>query len=83
VARSEATALAGLVDIPLTSRPPARASGSSFSGLVKPAVGDVEWKIPRCVEQLERNRARSYFQATAAASTSTSPRRVGELRKGS
>lgn len=66
LARFWATALAGKVDIGYV-----KATGSSVKihlpkTALKPAV-DLEWKIPKWSNALERNRARSYFQAYAAA----------------
>jgi hydrogenase large subunit len=67
LARLWSTALAGLVDIGYV-----KATGSSVQiNLPKTALkGPVsfEWKIPQWSNTLERNRARSYFQAYAAAS---------------
>jgi hydrogenase large subunit len=66
LARFWATALAGKVDIGYI-----KATGRSVKihlpkTALKPAV-DLEWKIPKWSNALERNRARSYFQAYAAA----------------
>jgi len=67
LARLWSTALAGLVDIGYV-----KATGTSVQiNLPKTALkGPVsfEWKIPQWSNTLERNRARSYFQAYAAAS---------------
>ena len=66
LARLWATALAGLVDIGYV-----KSTGHSVkiqlpkTGLT-PAV-EFEWKIPQWSNTLERNRARTYFQAYAAA----------------
>ncbi len=66
LARLWTTALAGLVDIGYV-----KATGSSVKmhlpkTALKPAV-DFEWTIPKWSNALERNRARTYFQAYAAA----------------
>ena len=65
-ARFYATALAGLVDMGYV-----KATGSSVQihlpkTSLKPPM-DLEWKIPQWSNALERNRARTYFQAYAAA----------------
>ena len=66
LARLWSTALAGLVDIGYV-----KSTGSSVQiNLPKTALkGPVsfEWKIPQWSNTLERNRARTYFQAYAAA----------------
>jgi hydrogenase large subunit len=66
LARLWSTALSGLVDIGYV-----KATGTSVQiNLPKTALkGPVsfEWKIPQWSNTLERNRARSYFQAYAAA----------------
>ncbi len=66
IARLWATALAGLVDIGYV-----KATGHSVKiylprTAMLPEV-EFEWKIPRWSNAIERNRARSYFQAYAAA----------------
>jgi len=66
LARLWSTALSGLVDIGYV-----KATGSSVvinlpKTSLKPAV-QFEWKIPKWSNTIERNRARSYFQAYAAA----------------
>ena len=66
IARLWSTALSGLVDIGYV-----RATGSSVQinlprTALKPEVS-FEWKIPQWSNALERNRARTYFQAYAAA----------------
>ncbi|MDQ2866237.1 MAG: nickel-dependent hydrogenase large subunit [Candidatus Eremiobacteraeota bacterium] len=66
LARLWSTALSGLVDIGYI-----KATGSSVvinlpKTMLKPAV-TFEWKIPKWSNTIERNRARSYFQAYAAA----------------
>jgi hydrogenase large subunit len=66
IARLWATALAGLVDIGYI-----KATGSSVKiylpkTVLKPEV-ELEWKIPQWSNAIERDRARTYFQAYAAA----------------
>ncbi|MEY2568482.1 MAG: hydrogenase large subunit [Actinomycetota bacterium] len=66
IARLWATALAGLVDTGYV-----KATGSSVQinlpkTALKPPVS-FEWKIPQWSNAIERNRARTYFQAYAAA----------------
>jgi hydrogenase large subunit len=66
IARLWSTALSGLVDIGYV-----KATGKSVvinlpQTALKPAV-TFEWKIPRWSNAIERDRARSYFQAYAAA----------------
>ncbi len=66
LARLWSTALAGLVDIGYV-----KATGASVK-ITLPRTGTspetvFEWKIPKWSNTLERNRARSYFQAYAAA----------------
>jgi hydrogenase large subunit len=66
LARLWATALAGLVDIGYV-----KATGSSVKIFLpktatKPEV-ELEWKVPRWSNAIERDRARTYFQAYAAA----------------
>jgi len=66
LARLWATALAGLVDIGYV-----KATGHSVEinlprTALKPEVS-FEWKIPQWSNTIERNRARTYFQAYAAA----------------
>src|SRR5439155_8186024 len=66
IARLWATALAGLVDIGYV-----KATGQSVKiylpkTVLLPEV-EFEWKIPKWSNAIERNRARSYFQAYAAA----------------
>ena len=65
IARFWSTALAGLVDIGY-----AKATGNSVKMFLPktsllPEV-ELEWKIPKWSNAIERNRARSYFQAFAA-----------------
>jgi hydrogenase large subunit len=66
LARLWSTALAGLVDIGYV-----QSTGSSVKiNLPKTALKgpvELEWKIPRWSNTIERNRARTYFQAYAAA----------------
>jgi hydrogenase large subunit len=66
IARLWATALAGLVDVGYV-----KATGNSVKiNLPKTALkgeAQYEWKIPKWSNALERNRARTYFQAYAAA----------------
>ena len=74
IARLWSTALSGLVDIGYvkatgtacrsTCRRPRSSRRSSF-----------EWKIPQWTTRIERDRARTYFQAYAAAGALTSSRR--------
>src|SRR6201981_1238725 len=66
LARLWATALAGLVDIGYV-----KATGSSVKMILpktsmKPEV-ELEWKIPKWSNAIERDRARTYFQAYSAA----------------
>lgn len=66
LARFWATALAGLVDIGYV-----KATGQSVKiylpkSATKPEV-EFEWKIPKWSNAIERDRARTYFQAYAAA----------------
>ena len=66
LARLWSTALAGLVDIGYV-----KATGTSVQiNLPKTALKgpvELEWKIPQWSNTIERNRARTYFQAYAAA----------------
>lgn len=66
LARFWVTALAGLVDIGSV-----KATGHSVKILLPKTASlpetELEWKIPRWANTLERNRARTYFQAYAAA----------------
>jgi hydrogenase large subunit len=66
LARLWSTALAGLVDIGYV-----KATGTSVQiNLPKTALKapvSLEWKIPQWSNTIERNRARTYFQAYAAA----------------
>jgi len=66
LARLWVTALAGLVDIGYV-----KATGSSVKILLPASAGskevELEWKIPKWSNTIERDRARTYFQAYAAA----------------
>jgi len=66
IARLWSTALSGLVDIGYV-----KATGTSVKIYLPRTVGapdvEFEWKIPRWSNTLERDRARTYFQAYAAA----------------
>jgi hydrogenase large subunit len=83
LARLWSTALAGLVDIPTI-----KATGNSVRihlprTALKPEV-TLEWKVPQWANTIERNRARSYFQAYAAGcALYFAERALAELRKGS
>jgi hydrogenase large subunit len=83
LARLWSTALSGIVDIPTL-----KATGHSVQihlprTSLKAEV-TLEWKIPRWSNTIERNRARSYFQAYAAAcGLYFAERALEELRKGS
>ena len=83
LARLWSTALSGLVDIPTV-----KATGRSVQihlprTSLKPEM-TLEWKIPLWSNTIERNRARSYFQAYAAAcALYFAERALAELRKGS
>ena len=66
LARLWSTALSGLVDTAATSRPPAHSVQINLpKTALKPEV-TFEWKIPQWSNTIERNRARTYFQAYAA-----------------
>jgi len=83
LARLWSTALSGLVDIPTV-----KATGRSVQihlprTALKPEM-TLEWKVPLWSNTIERNRARSYFQAYAAAcALYFAERALAELRKGS
>ena len=66
IARFWATALAGLVDIGYI-----KATGHSVKIYLPKTVSlpevEFEWKIPKWSNAIERDRARTYFQAYAAA----------------
>jgi len=66
LARFWVTALAGKVDF-ATSKPLARAWKIYLPRTVNLPEVEFEWKIPQWSNALERNRARTYFQAYAAA----------------
>ncbi|WP_144127404.1 nickel-dependent hydrogenase large subunit [Catellatospora sichuanensis] len=82
IARLWSTALSGLVDIGYV-----KATGHSVvinlpKTLTKPAA-TFEWKIPKWSNALERNRARTYFQAYAAAvALHACEKALGEVRAG-
>ncbi len=68
LARLWSTALSGLVDVAATSRPPATACRSTCRRPRSRAPVSFEWKIPEHGSNtIERDRARTYFQAYAAA----------------
>ncbi|WP_410608081.1 nickel-dependent hydrogenase large subunit [Amycolatopsis sp. lyj-109] len=82
IARLWVTALAGLVDTPYV-----KSTGHSVTitlprTATKPEAA-FEWKIPQWSNALERNRARTYFQAYAAAmALHFGEQALGEVRKG-
>ncbi|MEU8630637.1 nickel-dependent hydrogenase large subunit [Amycolatopsis sp. NPDC048633] len=82
IARLWVTALAGLVDTPYV-----KSTGHSVTitlprTATKPEVA-YEWKIPQWSNALERNRARTYFQAySAAMALHFAEQALGEVRKG-
>ncbi|GLY40876.1 hydrogenase large subunit [Amycolatopsis sp. NBRC 101858] len=82
IARLWVTALAGLVDTPYV-----KSTGHSVTitlprTATKPEVA-FEWKIPQWSNALERNRARTYFQAySAAMALHFAEQALGEVRKG-
>jgi len=82
IARLWATALAGLVNTDYI-----KATGHSVQinlprTALKPAVS-FEWKIPQWSNAIERNRARTYFQAYAAAlALSFTEKALAEIRAG-
>jgi hydrogenase large subunit len=82
LARLWSTALSGLVDTPYV-----KATGHSVvinlpRTALKPEVS-FEWKIPQWSNTLERNRARTYFQAYAAAlALHFTEQALAELRAG-
>jgi hydrogenase large subunit len=82
IARLWSTALSGLVDIGYI-----KATGTSVvinlpRTALKPAVS-FEWQIPRWSNAIERNRARTYFQAySAAAALYFVEQALAEIRKG-
>src|SRR6202165_4842257 len=83
IARLWSTALSGLVDIGGY----VKATGSSIvinlpRTALKPEA-TFEWKIPKWSNAIERNRARTYFQAyVAAAALYFTEQALGEIRKG-
>jgi hydrogenase large subunit len=82
IARLWATALAGLVDIGYI-----KATGTSVQiNLPKTATkpeASFEWKIPKWSNAIERNRARTYFQAyAAAAALHFAEKALAEVRAG-
>src|SRR3954465_2081681 len=82
IARLWVTALAGLVDTPYV-----KSTGHSVTitlprTATKPEVA-FEWKIPQWSNALERNRARTYFQAySAAMALHFAEQALGEVRRG-
>ncbi|ADJ45574.1 hydrogenase large subunit [Amycolatopsis mediterranei S699] len=82
IARLWVTALAGLVDTPYV-----KSTGHSVTitlprTATKPEVA-FEWKIPQWSNALERNRARTYFQAySAALALHFAEQALGEVRQG-
>jgi hydrogenase large subunit len=82
LARLWSTALSGLVETDYV-----KATGTSVQitlprTILKPAV-TFEWKIPRWSNTLERNRARTYFQAyAAAAALHFAEKALAEIRAG-
>jgi hydrogenase large subunit len=82
IARLWSTALSGLVDIGYV-----RATGNSVlinlpKTVTKPEV-TFEWKIPKWSNAIERNRARTYFQAySAACAVYFIERAMAEVRAG-
>jgi hydrogenase large subunit len=82
IARFWATALAGIVDIGYI-----KATGHSVKIYLPKTAGkpevEFEWKIPKWSNALERDRARTYFQAyAAAAALYFAEQAMGELHKG-
>ncbi|GAB2691206.1 nickel-dependent hydrogenase large subunit [Kitasatospora kifunensis] len=82
IARLWSTALSGLVDIGYI-----KATGHSVvinlpKSMTKPET-TFEWKIPQWSNAIERNRARTYFQAyAAAAALHFAEKALGEVRAG-
>ena len=66
IARLWSTALSGLVDIGYVKATGASVQDQPAQDRAKPAV-TFEWKIPKWSNTIERNRARTYFQAYSAA----------------
>ncbi len=82
IARFWATALAGIVDIGYI-----KATGKSVKIYLPTTSGmpevEFEWKIPKWSNAIERDRARTYFQAyAAAAALYFAERAMKELHKG-
>jgi hydrogenase large subunit len=82
IARFWATALAGLVDIGYI-----KATGHSVKIYLPKTAGkpevEFEWKIPKWSNAIERDRARTYFQAySAAAALYFAEQAMRELHKG-
>ena len=82
IARLWATALAGLVDMGYVKATGHSVKISLPKTALKPAK-EFEWKIPKWSNAIERNRARTYFQAYAAgAALFFCERAMEELHKG-
>ncbi len=82
IARFWATALAGIVDIGYI-----KATGKSVKIYLPKTAGmpevEFEWKIPKWSNAIERDRARTYFQAyAAAAALYFAERAMKELHRG-
>jgi len=82
IARFWSTALAGIVDIGYI-----KATGHSVKIYLPKTAGkpevEFEWKIPKWSNAIERDRARTYFQAySAAAALYFAERAMKELHKG-
>ncbi len=82
IARFWATALAGIVDIGYI-----KATGHSVKIYLPKTAGkpetEFEWKIPKWSNAIERDRARTYFQAySAAAALYFAEQAMSELHKG-
>jgi len=82
IARFWATALAGIVDIGYI-----KATGKSVKIYLPKTAGkpevEFEWKIPKWSNAIERDRARTYFQAySAAAALYFAEQAMSELHKG-
>jgi hydrogenase large subunit len=82
LARLWATALAGLVDVGYL-----KATGNSVKIYLPKTASlpevELEWKIPRWSNTIERNRARTYFQAySAAAALYFAERAMSEIHAG-
>jgi hydrogenase large subunit len=82
IARLWATALAGLVHTDYIQATGHSVRISLPKSATKPAV-DLEWKIPQWSNAIERNRARTYFQAYSAALALTFVEKaLAEIRAG-